>query len=473
MRLRSLLGVWVSKVVTLALKAMGRRATSLPGLVALRFDEMLPVSLMKQIKVCVLVTGTNGKTTTTELLHSLLSTQDEPWLINRGGANLLQGIVVPLLRETDWRGRLRVTRVVFEVDEATMPVVVMSTRPRMIVLTNVLRDQLDRYGEIDYTVAMLQSALMNPAITLVTNADDPLCTAIAGKRKNAVFFGFTPGGQGDAASTSSQGAPVRDGAFCLRCGALLQYDRFFYGQMGVYHCSSCEFARPEPRYAGALQVVQGMPDQLLVTEQPATGEWLPGEEQSYAVTSPLTGLYNAYNLLAAVSAARTLGVAPRRIAEGTKNFVAPLGRMQVFAGTPSRTLALIKNPAGADSVLQAIAQDAREKVVCFVINDLDADGRDVSWLWDIDLESLVTALHSPSYVCAGMRAADMALRLAYAGVDRSAITVLERWDAVAQVGQDSDKPVYIVSTYTALYLLADRLAKVTANESPRQAVSAS
>lgn len=475
MRFKSLSAVWTSKIVTVLLKLMGRRATSLPGLIAFQMSDLLLHELLRQVKLCVLVTGTNGKTTTTELLHAILASDEEPWLVNRGGANLLQGLLATLLHSTNWRGRLKHSRAVLEVDEATMPLITMSVRPRMIVVTNVLRDQLDRYGEIDHTMSLLSGCLMNPAITLVTNADDPLCAALAGKRTNHVFFGCVAKGQQDSVVDSPTGAGdvVRDGAFCMNCGHELHYEQFFYGQMGIYACPNCGFARPQLRFGGEFLSDEGGANALRVIEYKAPEEWKSGDEQDFTLDSPLSGLYNAYNLLAAVTAARTLGVSPLRIREGTRRFKAPLGRMQVFPGHPERILALIKNPTGANSVLEAIREDPRGKCVCFVINDHDADGRDVSWLWDIAIESFLPAARCARFVCAGTRASDMALRLAYAGVDRAAIKSLDALDEVLSVGTDDTLPVYVLSTYTALYPLARLIERATGNQSQLPEVTAS
>lgn len=475
MSFRALLAVWMSKFVTIGLKIMGRGATSLPGVIAQRVYLLLPDRLLRQIDTCVIVTGTNGKTTTTELLYAMLHSDDEPWLVNRGGANLIQGILATLLQKTNWRGRLTVKRVLLEVDEATMRLVLPSIRPQVLVLTNVLRDQLDRYGEIDQTIMLLRNAAWGADTTLVTNADDPLCVAISSINQKPVFFGYAPMESTDETSVVDlvSGNQVRDGAFCEKCGALLSYERYFYGQMGIYACPECSFKRPELSFAGRVLDAGTAASQLCVNEYAATQDWRPSEDREFLVPNPLKGLYNAYNLLAATSAARTLGVSPSRIAEASKRFIQPLGRMQVFPGHPERILSLIKNPTGADSVLSTVAQDERGKMVCFVINDNFADGRDVSWLWDVDLEVFVENSPSTRYVCAGTRAADMALRLAYAGVDRLDIKIVDDTEALLLVGNEEALPVYVLSTYTALHPLVSLLTHAQPKEFRGKAVSAS
>jgi len=332
-----------------------------------------------------------------------------------------------------------------------------------VVVTNVLRDQLDRYGEIDLTLALLRSGLSDPGLTLVTCADDPLCAALAADREGVIFFGA----EKLQAGNPSTGHEVRDGAFCLKCGHELQYDYFFYGQLGRYHCTGCSFAQPESAFS--FHFIEAVDTRsVAVTER-----IFQGEDLVYTIPTPLPGLYNAYNVLAAVSAARTLGVSPARLAQAIAQFQAPTGRMQVFAGQPQRVLALIKNPTGANSVLRAISDGGKPVQICFAINDQDADGRDVSWLWDMDVEGFLARVDCAQFACAGTRAADMALRLAYAGVARDRITLLSSLDEASRIGDGSTETVYVLSTYTALHPLAQRLRQsapaqlVTSEESLR------
>ncbi|MCY0902280.1 MAG: MurT ligase domain-containing protein [Firmicutes bacterium] len=446
--IRASIAIVVSRWVATVLRWTGRAGTSLPGLVATRISPQLVHRLLRQLDTCVLVTGTNGKTTTTEYLHALLSQDADRWLVNRGGANLLQGLLAALLTVSDARGRLRIRRAVLEVDEATLPLIAQSAHPRLVVLTNVMRDQLDRYGEIDQTLALLNRGLSDPSVTLVANADDPLCAALAEGRMDTVLYGFS-------SEVATPGCPdgVRDGAFCLKCGAELTYAGYFYGQFGMYECGHCGFGRVEPHFTGRVSSCDGF--RQLEVEEVARRTSI-----QYSVALGLSGLYNAYNLLAAVAAARTLGVAPDRLNEGVARFSPPIGRMQVFPGDPESVLALIKNPAGANSVLRALIQDPREMAVCFAINDQDADGRDVSWLWDVDVEDFVATVTCQRFYCAGTRAADMALRLAYAGVPRERVTVLAALDDVTGIACGGQVQVlYVLSTYTALHPLAERLPR--------------
>ena len=442
-RMRAQAALWIGRLVMAVLRLAGRRGTSLPGLIASRVSPELLFRLLDQLEQCVVVTGTNGKTTTSALLYSMLEDDRRPWLTNRGGANLLQGLLAALLPHVDRYGRLRVRRAVLEVDEATLPLMTAHYHPTLIVVTNVVRDQLDRYGEVDGALEMLRSGLLYPGTTLLANADDPLAASLGRERELTYYYGME-----ECPMDEEPRNEVRDGAFCLLCGQELRYERYIYGQLGYYSCDRGHFDRPEPHFGGRTDGVSA----VTVRERGANER---GEE--FPVQAGVLGLYNDYNVLAAAAAARLLGRSPRQIQEGAKHYEAPLGRMQMFPGSPERILALIKNPTGANSVLRALEADERDKAVCFAINDADADGRDVSWLWDIDLEWFVSAALCQHYICAGTRALDMAVRLAYAGVDRGRIRIAAELSDLVSMTAELDVPVYVLSTYTALHPLGEHL----------------
>lgn len=447
-RVRSLIALWVGRGVLRTLQLSGRRGTSLPGFIANRISVDLLFDLLAQLETCVVVTGTNGKTTTSALLYSMVSSQSTPWITNKDGANLAQGLLAALLPHATLFGKMRVRKAVLEVDEATLPRMTERFHPTIIIVTNVFRDQLDRYGEVDHALAMLRRGISYPGIQLITNADDPLAASLGINREFTLFYGMD-----ECPTDLEMRNEVRDGAFCLLCGSELQYTRVIYGQFGFYTCPTGDFSRPRPDYAGFLQA-----DSVALTVLSRTH----GKDvEQFSVQATVLGLYNYYNLLAAVAAARTLGISPALIASALIAYEAPLGRMQVYRGQTERILALIKNPTGANSILRAIESDMRTKRICFAINDADADGRDVSWLWDIDVESFLLHSACDQYFCAGHRALDMALRLAYAGVPRDQIHILHSLEQVVFATQSEDTPVYVLSTYTALYPLGTYLREVS------------
>ena len=443
--------VFIARSVALALRLLGRRGTSLPGLIALRLCPDILGYFLCRLDTFVIVSGTNGKTTTTALLHAALGDPKSSWITNEGGANLMQGLVSAFLPHVTLAGALLRRAALLEVDEATLPRIVRLRSPTLLIVTNVLRDQLDRYGEVDQALACLREGVRDAATALVTNADDPLASSLGLERELSYYFGLADAPQDDAPRSE-----IRDGAFCLLCGAELEYTRVVYGQMGDYRCPTGHFHRPVPHVAGSLAAWPA--ERIAISERFSGREggrfWLP---------LTVTGLYNVYNLLAAVAAARVLGCSPARIERGLGLYRAPTGRMQTVCTNPRVILSLIKNPAGATAVLRAAEADQEEKAVCFVINDADADGRDVSWLWDVDLESFVPRSHCLAWYCAGTRGPDMAVRLAYAGVDRAAIKTVPELGLIPGHALRSTVPVYILSTYTALHAIADMFADQAAH----------
>lgn len=447
-----MLGIWLGKLALWLLRLLGRGATSFPGRLALRVSPGLLGRLGGQLRRCVVVTGTNGKTTTASLLAAALNAEG-PWLHNTEGANMAQGLTTALLAHTSWTGRLRVRQAVLEVDEATLPGVIDKLPVRVLVLTNVFRDQLDRYGELDTTMQKILDAVRRSEATLVVNGDDPLARHIALEGGRPVsYYGLNP-----AQAAQPHRDQTRDGAFCLRCGARLAYDGFFYGGLGLYDCPSCDFCRPHPDFLGSYE------DGLLRV--------VHGNRPPQVFRLPVRGLYNAYNALAAIAAARVVGLDSDTIRAGLARFRPPLGRMQPYATSPETVLNLVKNPTGCDSVLQAITSEHGAKVVCIAINDLAADGRDVSWLWDADFETLVEAGDVRLCVTSGLRAEDMAVRMKYAGMAPDAIVCIPDLEgalrfSLAAARDAGDLPVYALTTYTALYPAAAILRRLEAEARP-------
>ena len=362
------------------------------------------------------------------------------------------GVATALLEQRGREG-------LFEVDEAWLPRVVADLDPRLIVLGNLFRDQLDRYGEMealaeDWAAAV---ATREGSSELALNADDPLIAdlgrdAEGRRRRGVVYFGI---------EDQSQALPELQHAFdakhCRRCGHPYAYERAFVGHLGHYSCSPCGAERPRPEVAATAIELDGMSGSRTTVRTPA-GEIL--------LTLPLPGLYNVYNALAAVAAGLALGVAPERIAKALGETKAAFGRVETIevGGAPVSIL-LIKNPAGANEVLRTLrleAGDGEEIDLWIALNDRIADGRDVSWVWDADFELLAGAVRR--VVCSGTRAPEMALRLKYAGWPSERIEVVPGIAASLDAAVAGGRRVFALPTYTALLelrkLLTDRgLAK--------------
>ncbi len=313
----------------------------------------------------------------------------------------------------------------------------------MLLLHNIFRDQLDRYGEVHFVAGLWREAAarLSTSTTLVANADDPL---LADLRAGLTY------GVADEALGSATLPHAMDARLCPRCGASLRYQRVYYGHLGHYACSRCEFARPTPAVVATSVELLGDAGSNLVVATP---------DGVMRARLHLPGLYNVYNAVAAVAVCHVLGVPREVVARGIETFTAAFGRVERIA-VEDRTvfLALVKNPVGFTEVLRTVLAQPGRRTLLIAINDLFADGTDVSWLWDVEFEQLVERVNVA--VCSGLRAEDMAVRLKYAGIEPARIVVendprraIERTLAAAE----PQETVYVLPTYTAMLAIRDIL----------------
>jgi UDP-N-acetylmuramyl tripeptide synthase len=442
--------VAASRAIGAASRASGRGGgTTLPGRVLLRLEPEAIARLGRDLdRGTTIVSATNGKTTTAGMIAALLEADGRRPVHNRAGSNMTWGVATALLEQRGHEG-------LFEVDEAWLPRVVEQLQPATIVLGNLFRDQLDRYGEMEALADEWARAVAARAgrTGLVLNADDPLIADLGRDaderpREGVVYFGIE-----DASQALPELQHAFDAKHCRRCGHPYAYERAFVGHLGHYHCPNCGAERPRPDVAATAIELRGMDGSRSRVRTPA------GE---FDLKLPLPGLYNVYNALAAVAAGLRLGVAPEPIAAALGEMRAAFGRVETIAvaGTPVSIL-LIKNPAGANEVLRTLRLEAEEEPVdlWIALNDRIADGRDVSWVWDADFELLAGAVRR--VVCAGTRAAEMALRLKYAGWPTAAIAVVPEIEAALDDAvAAAPGRLFALPTYTALMdlrkLLADR-----------------
>ncbi len=416
-------------------RAAGRGGgTTLPGKLVWKLDpgalDALAARLSQGVAV---VSATNGKTTTTAMASSILAPQRRlAW--NNSGANLASGVTSTLLAENDAELGL------LEVDEFVLPEVMRRTRPRVVCLGNLFRDQLDRYGELEHIAERWRDAVsgLDSGATLVANADDPLVGALADGREKALLFGVD-----DPRRARSNLQHASDSKYCIRCGHPYRYDAAYVGHLGAYRCDSCGHARPaldvaardiEPRGLDGVSFSLHTPD---------------GEAR---VRLAVPGLYNVYNALAAASLASALGVALDDVVGGLDVFRAAFGRFERFTvGDRGFLLLLVKNPAGANEALRTLEEGGVSPTLVVALNDRIADGRDVSWIWDVDFEPVLE--RADRIVVSGERAAELALRFTYAGFPR------ERLELVPDLGAALDRgleltPVggelAVLPTYTAM-----------------------
>lgn len=360
----------------------------------------------------MLVSGTNGKTTTTRMIAATLADDGRIPLHNRAGANLMSGVTATALTGASIRGRMQARIGLFETDEAAFSGIAAETAPRLIVLHNLFRDQLDRYGEVDTVAQGWRAALarLSAATTVLLNADDPAVAALGeGLSAKVRYYGLN-----DRRHAAAAAAQIGDARFCRRCGAPYRYTALFYAHVGHYRCDACGAARPTPDYAIERLDLRGTEDAILYLTFPG------GAMEAHL---PLPGLYNAINALAAIAVCLELGVPAPRIRATLERFDAAFGRIErVDAGGRPLLIALIKNPVGATETLRMLTDALNVKHstlhLLILINDRYADGMDVSWLWDAEFERL--AGHVAHATVGGTRAAEMAVRLKYAGSNRGA-----------------------------------------------------
>ncbi|MFD7159709.1 MurT ligase domain-containing protein [Kribbella sp. NPDC059898] len=384
------------------------------------------------------MTGTNGKTTTTKLLVAALRRGGESVLTNESGANLRSGVVSALLSAADLRGRIRGGIGVFEVDEASLRLVAPELRPRHLVVLNLFRDQLDRYGEVDTTAALLAEGIAAVDAQLYLNADDARVASLADAASGPDRVSYFGVEQLPERLTDVRSAVDSDR--CPRCGERLRFDRVFYSHLGHYSCPNGDFDRPTP--AVAVTEVQH-------ADLDGTDFTVSEGGVSRQVRCGLSGTYNIYNALAAVSVAAGVGLDPAVTAEAIGTTEAAFGRVEKTE-VQGRTLwlLLIKNPAGFAQVLDTFLIGRTEPRVLIAVNDLPADGRDVSWLWDVPLEALTAG--KPEVVTAGTRAYEMALRLHYAGTEAAVASSVDDGISRLLAGLPPGGDGYILPTYTAM-----------------------
>jgi UDP-N-acetylmuramyl tripeptide synthase len=436
MKVRFWLALWTGKVIGIFLKLLGKKGTTFPGFVALKIcPEFIKYFASAFTEEIVLITGTNGKTTTNNLLASIFKTVGKRIAFNREGANMLTGITGTLLRNTSFAGKPQADLLSLEVDEATIPSLCEQLTPKIVVITNFFQDQLDRYGELDTTIKLVQNSLP-PNTELILNADDPLVAHIGSGRTRASYYGA-----GSLPTSRRDSTENCEGRYCSHCGHELAYLLFHYGQLGIYHCPGCGFRRPEP-YLEAQEV-----------RQEDTGIFFRIDRE-YQI--PLQGIYNLYNALAAFSVADRLGVAREDIRQGLLNFVSDAGRMEQFL-FPGRTLTLnlVKNPTGFNQVINTLVGMNKPLHLLIAINDLAADGRDVSWLWDVDFELLASRQETIlQIVCSGLRAEEIALRLKYSGCKEEKIilehSLVKAVELLEKAPSSGDEAIFILPNYTLL-----------------------
>jgi lipid II isoglutaminyl synthase (glutamine-hydrolysing) len=424
--------------------------STVPGVVARRVDPSVLAKLSRRLTLgSAAVTGTNGKTTTTRMVAKILQSAGVRAVNNSTGANLITGVTAALVSDASLYGIPNSELGLFEVDEASVPKVAAEADLKLLAVLNLFRDQLDRYGELAYTGKVIASAFgdLPEDGTVLLNADDPLVASLGRSARRPVYFGVD-----DPALDIGRLQHVADSKDCPICGTPLAYESVYMGHVGVYTCPRGDFDRPERAYRARELRIDGPRGTDFVLQTPE------GETEARI---NLPGLYNVYNALAAAAIAHSLGVPLDDVVRGIGEFGGAFGRVErVKAGDREVFLLLIKNPVGFNETLRTFVTDRTARHVMISINDNDADGRDVSWLWDVDFEMLAEKGEDAAPIMvSGLRAGDMAVRLKYAELPVGEV-IPDRQEAIRRAIENTPpgETVYVLPTYTAMLEIRQSLS---------------
>lgn len=426
-----LAAIWTGKAVSFAGRVMGRKSTSAPGAAAMKIYPALVSDMNKRVRKKVIVTcGTNGKTTTNNVICKALESKGYKVLCNRIGANMPVGIATAYLESADWLGRIDADYACLEVDEAYARIIFKDVKPDTMVITNLFRDQLDRYGELDGTISLIKDAIaLAEGVTLVLNADDPVCVQFAKCPQvgRTLFYGVSE-------NVTENAEQSKEGRFCPICGEELAYNYYHYSQLGDFYCTKCGYKRPTPDFE-IKDVSLKSPMRFSVN-----GEMMAVNYK---------GFYNVMNLGAVYAALRSVGESTNNFTDLLKDYKPQIGRMQEFELGKTVIMSLSKNPAGFNQAIDTVNSDDRKKDVIIAINDNAGDGRDVSWLWDVGFDRLKND-NLNTLTLTGIRKYDLGLRFKYGGVGVDLITDDMKGAVISALGTKSEV-VYIMVNYTAMY----------------------
>lgn len=423
----------IGKVLVKLLKLLGRNGGSFPGQIAIKFCK----DLLKQFqypKITVLVTGTNGKTSTSNLIAQSFERDGYRTISNSRGDNMVYGILTVLIRNADFRFRVKADVAVIEIDELTLARYFSRMDVSDLVVTNFFRDQLDRAGEMESIVSKIEAAIRDYTGRLYLNEDDPNVKRLSYAATESIVRTY---GMGTHPSAEQASAEAREGKFCPLCKKELVYDYFQYSHIGSYRCLACRFGSGRADYTLRELFAEDCAFELQTRD---------GRLERFHYN--LHASYHFYNLLAAASVLLENGVRASSIDAVFANFKLGIGRMEsIPIGDKRILLNLVKNPTGCNEIIKYIESQGGEKALLFLLNDNEQDGTDTSWIWDAEFERLSEL---GRVILTGKRAAEAAIRFKLAGV--SAEIVIEKDVKKAlQALLSEEKEKYMISTYTGIF----------------------
>ncbi len=399
-----------------------------------------------------MVTGTNGKTTTSRIIGQILHENKTNYITNKSGANLVSGIVTTFIEHYRKKEYHLPKTALIEIDEAAFKVITERISPDILVVTNFFRDQLDRYGELYTTVRGVREGLERcPNTQLILNADDSLCVSLAENREKVLYYGFDDNAYNNQIENSNS-----DASFCIKCRTKYIYNNHVFGHLGSFSCPSCGYSKP------LTQVTCTKIPELNSTN--STIEMKLDQYGKIRTTINLPGLYNVYNALAGTALGYQLGCSTKTIIKALNTFECGFGRMEtIVKDNKNIRIILVKNPTGFNQVINYLLTEKGNTQIAFLINDNLADGTDISWLWDVDIENLQLISDNTSvFYTSGVRGEDMSVRLKYAGIYTRKISYIKDYHELITTALSSMKEnenFYILPTYTAMLDLRKILQK--------------